>query len=59
MVAPIVAVLVMAIKGIFGIEIGEGVQSQVVDAVVILSALVVSIVGIYKDNQKKDESNVQ
>jgi hypothetical protein len=53
MIAPIVAVIAIAVKAITGVEISGEIQEQIVTGVVILGAAGYSIYGIIK-NHKKD-----
>lgn len=52
-VAPIVAVIFMAIQLVFGVDIGEEVQSQVVESIVNIITVGLIIYGIFV-NPKKD-----
>jgi uncharacterized membrane protein len=54
MIAPIILVLAMAIKGLFGIDIPQTTQDLIVQAVVIVAAVAVQIHGIYKNHKKED-----
>ena len=54
MVLPIIAVICLVLKSAFGIEIGADVQGQIADAIVVVSLAVVAVIGIVKDNKKKD-----
>lgn len=54
-IAPIVAVLALAVQAIFGITIPEDVVNQVVLAIGNVVLVVASIVGIVKSHQKKEE----
>lgn len=52
MVAPIVAVVVLLLKS-FGVEIGQDLESQIVESVVLGGAVVTAIWGIIKNHKKE------
>lgn len=54
MIAPIVAVLAIAIKAITGIEVSAEIQEQIVTGVIILGAAGYSVYGIIKNHKKED-----
>ena len=51
-IAPIVAVLAMAIQLIFGVEIPESLVNEIVITVSNVVAVVVAVYGIFKNYQK-------
>lgn len=53
MIAPIVAVIALMIKGFFGIDIPETVQAEIVTYIVGGVALGTSIWGIIKNHKKE------
>jgi hypothetical protein len=53
MIAPIVAVIAIAIKALLGIEISAEIQEQIVTGVVILGAAGYSVYGIIKNHKKE------
>lgn len=55
MIAPFIALIALAIKAIFNIEIPETVQAQVSEFVVGAVALFVVIKGIVKNHKKEGE----
>jgi uncharacterized protein (DUF697 family) len=55
MIAPIVAVIALAIKGFFGIEIPETVQAEIVTYLVGAIALGTTVWGIVKNHKKEGE----
>jgi len=52
-IAPIVAVLAMAVQLICGVEIDEAVQSQIVDVVLNVILVCVTLYGIFKNYHDK------
>lgn len=57
-IAPIVAVLVMAIQLIFGVDIPESLVNQIVVTVSNVVAVVVAIYGIFKNHQKEKSTSM-
>lgn len=55
MITPLVAVLAIAIKAVFNIEVPETVQAQVTEFVVGAGALYVVVRGIIKNHKKEGE----
>ncbi len=49
-IAPIVAVVFMALKGIFDLEFPEGLQYELVESLAYLLVVIVSIKGIVEDH---------
>ena len=49
-IAPIVAVVFMALKGIFDLEFPEGLQYELVESLAYLLVVVISIKGIVEDH---------
>lgn len=56
-VAPIVAVICMGVQLIFGVEIPEVVQGQIVDAVVNVILVGATVYGIFHNYQREPEKN--
>ena len=54
-VAPIVATIAIVAQLIFGVDIGEEVQSQVVEALVNVIAVGAILYGIIKNHKREDE----
>lgn len=52
-IAPIVAVIAMAIQLIFGVEIDEAIQSQIVDVVINIVLVSATIYGIFQNYHDK------
>lgn len=50
--APIIAVICMAAQLVFGVDINEEVQDQLITAIINLSAVIVTIYGIFKNYKK-------
>lgn len=57
-IAPIVAVLVMAIQLIFGVKIPESLANEVVVATSNVVAVLVAIYGIFKNHQKEKSASM-
>lgn len=53
MLAPIVAVLAMAVQLLFDIKITEELQNQIVDVIFNASLVVVAVYGVFKNHQKE------
>lgn len=51
-IAPIVAVVFLAIQGIFGISISEELQNEVVAVISNVVAVAVTLYGVFKSNEK-------
>lgn len=58
-ILPIVAVLSLLVKGVFGIEIGEEVQAQIADAVLNASLAIIAVFGIVKAHKNKKLTNLE
>lgn len=56
MIPSIVLILAMAVKIIFGIEISQDLQDQIVQAIAVVIAVVVAIHGVYIDHKVKAKS---
>lgn len=56
-IMPIVAVLALLAKGVFGIEIGEELQAQIADAILNMALAVIAVVGIVKGQRKNKTPN--
>lgn len=54
-VAPIVATIAIVAQLIFGVDIGEEVQSQIVEALVNVIAVGAILYGIIKNHKREDE----
>ena len=54
-IAPIVATIAIVAQLIFGVDIGEEVQSQIVEALVNVIAVGVILYGIVKNHKREDE----
>lgn len=54
-VAPIVAILALFLKEVFGINLGESEIQIIVDGIVALGLAVIAIVGVFKSYKKQDE----
>lgn len=52
MIAPIILVIAMALKGFFGIDVPTELQDQLVQGVVILAAVAIQIHAIWKNHRK-------
>jgi len=51
-IAPIVAVIAMSIQLIFGVELNDEIQSNIVTNIINVSALAAVVYGIFKNHQK-------
>jgi hypothetical protein len=51
-IAPLVGVLVIAVKLIFGIDINEDLQAQIIDWFIVGASLVTTVYGIFKNHKK-------
>lgn len=51
-IAPIVAVVFLAIQGIFGISISEELQNEVIAVISNVVAVAVTLYGVFKSNEK-------
>jgi uncharacterized membrane protein len=54
-IAPIVAVLAMALGGIFDVKIGEDTQAQITEFIGYVVLGTVGVIGVIKDYRKKKE----
>lgn len=58
-IAPIVAVLALAVQAIFGVTIPEEIINEVVMTVVNAGLLATAIIGVFKNyNEKKKEATI-
>lgn len=53
-VAPIVGIVFLALKGLLGIEVSDDLQAQVTDWVVTGVLVGISVYGVFKDHKKKE-----
>lgn len=58
-IAPIIAVLALLAKGLFGIEIGEELQAQLVEGVLSAVLALVAVFGVVKAHQSKKLTNLK
>lgn len=58
-ILPIVAVVSLLVKAVFGIEIGEEVQAQIADAVLNASLAIIAVLGIVKAHKNKKLTNLE
>lgn len=58
-IAPIIAVLALLAKAVFGIEIGEELQAQIADAVLTSVLAIVALFGVVKAHKSKKLTNLQ
>lgn len=58
-ILPIVAVISLLVKAVFGIEIGEEVQAQIADAVLNASLAIIAVLGIVKAHKNKKLTNLE
>ena len=58
-IAPIIAVLALLVKSVFGIEIGEELQAQIADGVISIGLAIVATLGVVKAHQSKKLTNLQ
>ena len=56
-ILPVIAVLALCIKSVFGIEINEELQSTIADAVLAVVLAVMGILGVVKAHQSKKLTN--
>lgn len=57
MIAPLVAIIALAIKGLLGIEVGEDLQAQITDWVATGIFVGITIYGVFKNHKKEDGKN--
>jgi hypothetical protein len=55
MIAPIVAVIAIAIKAITGVEISGEIQEQIVTGIFVLGAAGYAVYGIFKNHKKEGD----
>lgn len=58
-ILPIVAVLSLLVKLVFGIEIGEELQAQIADALLNAVLAVIAIFGVVKAHKNKKLTNLE
>lgn len=58
-IAPIIAVLALAVQAIFGVEIPEEILNEAVVVIVNAVLLVTAVVGIFNDYKKKKGTKIE
>lgn len=59
MIAPLVALLAVALKLAFGIDLSEELQAQIIDVTGSVIALVLILIGIVKNHNKKVDNSTK
>lgn len=54
-IIPVLTLIALVVKSIFGIEIGEETIEQIADGIVTLGLGVITVIGVVKSHQKKEE----
>ena len=57
-IAPIIAVLALAVQAIFGVTIPEEILNEVVMTVVNAGLLVTAIIGVFKNYKEKKDATI-
>lgn len=58
-VLPVIAVIALLIKTVFGIEIDHELQSSIADATVAITLAVIGVLGVIKNHQSKKLTNLK
>lgn len=58
-IVPIIAVISLLVKAVFGIEIGEELQAQIADAFLTASLAVIAVFGVLKAHKNKKLTNLE
>jgi uncharacterized membrane protein len=58
-IVPIIAVLALLIKSVFGIEIGQELQTQFAEGLTAFALAVVAVFGIIKSHKSKNITNLK
>ena len=58
-IVPIVAVLALLLKSVFGIEIGEEIQTKFAEGITAITLAIIAIFGVIKAHKSKSITNLK